>query len=74
MPGEENIPSGGPGDQSQTQQPTTAQPQTQEEININKLAKVKKELKIKIPENTPQEREVSAKIEDSHNKDVLNQP
>lgn len=69
IPQEENIPTGGPGDQGQAQ-PSTTQPQTQEE----KAEEIKKELKRPIQINTPQERKESSEIEDGHNKDVLSQP
>lgn len=67
IPQEENIPSGGPGGQGQTQQ--TTQPQTQED----KTKKIKEELKKPIQINTPQERKESSEIEDKHNQDVLSQ-
>lgn len=69
LPQEENIPTGGPGDQGQAQ-PTTAQPQTQEE----KTKKIKERLKKPIHTGTPRERVESSEIEGKHNEDVLSQP
>ena len=67
LPQEKSIPTGGPGDQGQTQQ--TTQPQTQEK----KTKKIKEELGKLIHINTPQERRDASEREDEHNRDVLSQ-
>ena len=73
IPQGEKIPSGGPAQAQPTTQATTTQPKSETEAKKRKLAAIKGQLKKPIPIGTPQEREVSGKLEDYHSNNILGQ-